>query len=119
MTHYQLNVCNIEKTVSIESAVSKRVEKLRSVYDTIEQCNIAISMENRSAHSGKIFTLRLSVRIPGKKPFNVKKQDENIYTAIHAAFHAIERMIDKHEHKQDKQFKLAQCDYEQLINAFF
>lgn len=40
-----------------------------------------------------------------KKTFNVKKQDENIYSAIYEAFDAIERMIDKYNQKNNKDFR--------------
>lgn len=115
MIPYIINVNNLEKSKSIEFHIRKRITKLSAQHEKIHQCHIAIHKEN--SHSGKLFTIRLSLQMPGKKDIIVKKHDENIYVGIYAAFDAVERIIDKYEEKNNKKYRHVGHYWQRLLPA--
>lgn len=98
MSNYKLYLRNIGKTESIEFHVRKRWMKLTSICKEIKKCDIAINMEHKNSHTGKVFVVRICVHIPGKRLISVKKEDENIYAALYAVFNAVERKVVNYNH---------------------
>lgn len=105
MLPVQITTRDIPNSAAIESLVRKRAEKLTQFFDRINSCRIVIEAPQKHKHQGKLFNIRIDVKVPGNEFVANKKANEDINIAIRDAFNAIERQLEEHANKRHGQVK--------------
>ena len=81
---------------SVEAAVATWVERLRHVYDRIQDCQVWIDLPHRHRRRGAWFQVKISLGVPDGE--RVVSHDEHIdvYVALADAFNAARRQLQDH-----------------------
>ena len=93
----QITLRNIAKSEAVELAIRKRVEKLDRYHRKIVSCRVVVEIPSRHKHQGKEFVVRLDIKVPGNEIVVTHDHHEDLYAALHEAFHAAQRRLVAHE----------------------
>lgn len=85
---------------AIESQIRKKAEKLIRYCKTLISCRVVIDTPQRHKHQGKLYAVRLDLKVPGKELVVTRKQHEDLYVAIRDAFSAAGRQLEEHSRKR-------------------
>jgi ribosomal subunit interface protein len=104
-TPLQITFRNIQKSDAVESYVRERAAKLERFCPRITGCHVALEAPHRHKKHGHHFRVRIDLAIPGdelvvSRDQAAKKNHENLYAAVDAAFDGAKRMIDDHVQRQ-------------------
>jgi ribosomal subunit interface protein len=95
MSSLQITVRSISDSPTIEYHIRKHFDKLNKIYSKISNCRVVIDVPQNHKHKGKIFSVSIDIKIPGKELIS-RKQSQNLYVAIRDSFAAIEKLLEKH-----------------------
>jgi ribosomal subunit interface protein len=92
---------NMDPSAAVEARLREKAEKLDRFHDHIMSCRIVVEAPHAHHHQGKLFQVRLDIKVPGKElaishqgPKNHAHED--VYVAIRDAFNAAIRRLDEH-----------------------
>lgn len=85
---------------ALEEHIRRKADKLNQYYHRIQSCKIAVGMPQKHKHTGKLFSVRIDLTVPGRELVVNRKMDEDVYVAIRDAFHAIVRQLDSYACKR-------------------
>lgn len=105
MLPVQISIRDIASSSTLENQILKRAEKLTQFYTRILNCRIAIDFLQKHKHQGKIYNVKIKIKVPGKELVANHKADQDIYVAIRDAFNAIERQLEEHARKRHGKVK--------------
>ncbi|OAI47110.1 hypothetical protein AYO45_01655 [Gammaproteobacteria bacterium SCGC AG-212-F23] len=80
---------------AIKYQITKYFNKINRLYSKITYCRVVMDVLHKHSNKGKMFSVNIAVIIPGKEIVS-KKQDKNIYVAMHGTFDAIEKLLERH-----------------------
>jgi ribosomal subunit interface protein len=89
---------DIDSSPAVEQRIRERVRRLERFYDGITSCHVALSTPHRHQRKGRIWNVRIEVRVPGtelvtsRKPGDVDAH-EDLLVAIRDAFDVMEREL--------------------------
>ena len=89
----QITLRNIQKSEAVEAAIRKRAEKLDRYHRHIVSCRVVVEIPSRHKHQGKEFVVRLDIKVPGTEIVVTHDHHEDLYAALHEAFHAAQRQL--------------------------
>ena len=92
----QITLRNIAKSEAVELAIRKRVEKLDRFHPKIVSCRVVVEIPSRHKQQGKEFVVRLDITVPGSEIVITHDHHEDLYAALHDAFHAAQRRLEAH-----------------------
>jgi ribosomal subunit interface protein len=92
----QITLRNIPKSEAVEAAIRKRAEKLDRYHRHIVSCRVVVEIPSRHKHQGKEFVVRLDIKVPGSEIVVTHDHHEDLYAALHEAFHAAQRRLAAH-----------------------
>lgn len=92
----QITLRNIAKSEAVESAIRKKAEKLNRYHRHIVSCRVVVEIPSRHKHQGKEFVVRLDIKVPGSEIVVTHDHHEDLYAALHEAFHAAQRRLEAH-----------------------
>lgn len=90
----QITAHNFELTDAIEREIRKNAEKLEKFYDRINRCRVVVEVPHRHKRDGKLYNVRIDIRLPGKNLVIKREQHEDLYVAVRDAFSAAIRQIE-------------------------
>ena len=90
----QITLRNIAKSEAVELAIRKRVEKLDRYHRKIVRCRVVVEIPSRHKQQGKEFVVRLDIKVPGSEVVVTHDHHEDLYVALHEAFHAAQRRLE-------------------------
>ncbi len=100
-TWLQITFRNMDPSPAVEARIRERAEELEQFYDRIVSCRVMIEAPHRRHEQGKIYHVRVDLKVPGKEI--VVKRDpsehhahEDIYVAIRDCFNAVQRQLEDH-----------------------
>lgn len=102
MTNWlQISFRNMDASEAVEEKVRERAAELEKFFDRIVSCRVVIEAPHRRHEQGKIFHIRVELKVPGKDI--VVKRDpsqhhahEDIYVAVRDCFDATRRQLEDH-----------------------
>ena len=94
----QITLRNIAKSEAVELAIRKRVDKLDRYHPKIVRCRVVVEIPSRHKHQGKEFVVRLDIKVPGSEIVVTHDHHEDLYAALHEAFHAAQRRLEANAH---------------------
>ena len=92
----QITLRNIAKSEAVEAAIRKAVDKLDRYHRRIVSCRVVIEIPSRHKQQGKEFVVRLDIKVPGNEIVVTHDHHEDLYAALHEAFHAAQRRLEAH-----------------------
>jgi ribosomal subunit interface protein len=93
----QITLRNIAKSEAVESAIRKKAEKLDRYHRHIVSCRVVVEIPSRHRQQGKEFVVRLDIKVPGSEIVINHDHHEDLYAALHDAFHAAQRRLEDHD----------------------
>ena len=92
----QITLRNIAKSEAVEAAIRKRAAKLERYHRQVVSCRVVVEIPSRHKQQGKEFVVRLDIKVPGSEIVVTHDHHEDLYAALHEAFHAAQRRLEAH-----------------------
>lgn len=93
----QITLRNVAKSEAVETVIRKKAEKLDRYHREIVSCRVVVEIPSRHKHQGKEFVVRLDIKVPGHEIVINHDHHEDLYAALHEAFHAAQRRLEEHD----------------------
>ena len=90
----QITVLNLPRSAALEARVRKIAEKLEKFHARIVSCRVSIEELRRHRTSGRLFHVRVDLRIPGKEIVSNHRHDKDPYLALRDAFLSLRRQLE-------------------------
>ena len=95
---------------ALEAHIRDKAAKLEEFHPQITGCNVAVEMPAKHKHQGKLFNVRMDVRVPGSELVVNRDLNEDVYVALRDAFDAAKRQLEEYAHKQRGDMKQPRTD---------
>lgn len=104
----QISFRNIDPSDAVEDHVRRRIAELEEVYPRIISCEVVIEAPQKRKVSGREFTVRLKLGVPGRdietsREVGRSGAAEDVNIAIHEAFDAARRILQDQDARLDPQ----------------
>ena len=115
----QITLRNIARSEAVEAAIRRRAAKLERYHRHIVSCRVVVEIPSRHRQHGKEFVVRLDIKVPGSEIVVNHDHREDLYAALHDAFHAARRQLEDHagpivrRYAGDRRKQLAQAAADQ------
>jgi ribosomal subunit interface protein len=88
----------MEPSPAVEARIRERASRLDQYCDRVTSCDVAIEAPHQHQYKGKLYVVRLQVRIPGSdiavnRAGPRDHAHEDVYVALRDAFDAAERQL--------------------------
>jgi ribosome-associated translation inhibitor RaiA len=90
----QITVLNVPQSAALEARVLKMVEKLETFHPRIMSCRVGIEELRRHRSRGRLFHVRIDLRVPGKELVSNHRHDKDPYLALRDAFLSLRRQLE-------------------------
>jgi ribosome-associated translation inhibitor RaiA len=90
----QITVLNLPHSAALEARVRKIAEKLEKFHARIVSCRVNIEELRRHRSRGRLFHVRVDLRIPGKELVSSHRHDKDPYLALRDAFLSLRRQLE-------------------------
>ena len=90
----QITVLNVPRSAALEARVLKMVEKLEKFNSRIVSCRVGIEELRRHRSRGRLYHVRVDVRVPGKEIVSNHRHDKNPYLALRDTFMSLRRQLE-------------------------
>ncbi|MEY3201860.1 MAG: hypothetical protein RIR70_1410 [Pseudomonadota bacterium] len=90
---------DIDRSPAIDADVEEKAAKLELFFPRITSCRVTLGMIQRHKHQGKLFNVRVDVRIPGHEIVVNRDRAEDIYVALRDAFDHMKRQLEDYSRK--------------------
>ena len=92
----QITLRNLARSAAVEAEIRKRTDKLDRFHPEIVSCRVVVELPSRHKQQGKEFVVRLDIKVPGSEIVINHDHHEDLYVALHEAFHAAQRRLEDH-----------------------
>jgi cold shock CspA family protein/ribosome-associated translation inhibitor RaiA len=97
----QITFRDIQPSAAVTEHVRRRAEKLDTLYERITSCRVAIETPNRHVYTGKHYTARIDITVPGAELVAARHPlpdggDHDVHVAIDRGFDEAERLVLDH-----------------------
>lgn len=96
----QITTRDIPESAAVDAHIREKVDKLGQFYPHIIGCHVVVEMPHKHSHQGKLFNVRLEIKVPGSEIVVNRELDEDIYVVLRDAFDAAKRALDDYGRKQ-------------------
>lgn len=96
----QITLHGLPASEALEAHIRDKVAKLEEFYPQITGCRVTVEQPAKHKHQGKLFSVRVDVRVPGSEVVVNRDQDEDVYVALRDAFDAAKRQLEDYGRKQ-------------------
>src|SRR5262247_387817 len=90
----QITVLNVERSAALEERVVKMAEKLEKFHSRIVSCRVGIEELRRHRSRGRLYHVRVDLRVPGKEIVSNHRHDKDPYLALRDAFLSLRRQLE-------------------------
>ena len=90
----QITVLNLPRSAALEARVRSMAQKLEKFYPRIVSCRVSIEELRRHRSSGRLFHVRVGLRIPGREIVSNHRHDKDPYLALRDSFLSLRRQLE-------------------------
>ena len=90
----QITVLNLPHSPALEARVRKMADKLERFHARIVSCRVGIEELRRHRSRGRLFHIRVDLRIPGKELVSNHRHSKDPYIALRNAFDSLRRQLE-------------------------
>ena len=111
-TPLKITFHDVSLSEALEQHIREKAAKLEELYPRISGCQVTVELPHKHRTQGKLFNVRVGVRVPGSEIAVNHQQDEDVYIALRDAFDAARRGLEdrarmqrgdiKHHASQDR-----------------
>jgi ribosome-associated translation inhibitor RaiA len=94
----QITVLNVPHSAALETRVLKMAEKLEKFHARIVSCRVGIEELRRHRSRGRLFHVRVDLRIPGRELVSNHRHNKDPYLALRDAFLSLRRQLEDVSH---------------------
>ncbi len=85
---------------AVESAIRERAGKLDSFCEHIMSCRVTAGIIQKHKHQGKLFNIRVDLKVPDAEIVINRDEAEDIYVAIRDAFEHARRKLEEYARRR-------------------
>ena len=90
----QITVLNVPRSAALEARARSIVEKLEKFHPRITSCRISVEELRRHRSRGRLYHVRIDLRVPGKEIVSNHRHDKDPYLALRDAFLSLRRQLE-------------------------
>ena len=90
----QITVLNLPQSAALEARARRMAEKLERFHPRIVSCRVGIEELRRHRSRGRLFHVRVDLRIPGREIVSNHRHDKDPYLALRDAFLSLRRQLE-------------------------
>jgi len=90
----QITFQGVSHSDALEAAIRERAAKLEAFYPRLMSCRVVLEENRRHQHQGRLFNMRIDMRVPGHELVVNRESDEDAFVALRDAFDAAKRMLE-------------------------
>ncbi len=90
----QITVLNVPRSAALEERVRKMAGKLEKFHSRIVSCRVGIEELRRHRSRGRLFHVRVDLRVPGRELVSNHRHDKDPYLALRDAFASLRRQLE-------------------------
>ncbi len=90
----QITFQDISRSDALEAVIREKAAKLEEFYPRLISCHVVVVESRRHQHQGRLFNLRIDMRVPGHELVVNRDSDEDAFVALRDAFDAAKRMLE-------------------------
>jgi len=91
----QITLRDIERSEALEDRIRRSVRRLERFYPAIVGCRVVVEAPHHHQRQGRLYTVRLDLRIPGGEIVIDRDHDEDVYVALRDAFDGARRQLEE------------------------
>lgn len=101
---------NVSSSRAIEDNIREKASKLGQFFDRITSCRVVLEVPHRHHHKGKLFHVRLDIKVPGGEIVINREPDkhssrEDVFVSIQEAFDAARRQLQDYARRKRGEVK--------------
>ena len=90
----QITWRNVAPSAPIEDLIRVRAEKLQHFHPHLVSARVAVELAGRHQNKGKLFVVRVDVKVPGAEIAIDHQMHEDAHVAVRQAFDAAQRRLE-------------------------
>lgn len=90
---------------ALEQHIRDKVAKLETLFPHLVGCHVTVGLPHKHKTHGKMFEVRIDLKVPGAELAVNHHQDEDPYVALRDAFDAARRRLEDHTRRQRGEVK--------------
>ena len=90
----QITWRNVAPSAPIENLIRERTEKLQHFHPHLVSLRVAVELAGRHQHQGKLFVVRVDLKVPGAEIAIDHQKHEDPQVAVRDAFDAARRRLE-------------------------
>ncbi|HUL94158.1 MAG TPA: HPF/RaiA family ribosome-associated protein [Burkholderiales bacterium] len=90
----QITVLNLDRSAALEARVRKMADGLEKFHSRIVSCRVNIEELRRHRSRGRLFHVRVDLRIPGKEIVSNHRHAKDPYLALRDSFLSLRRQLE-------------------------
>jgi ribosomal subunit interface protein len=91
----QITIRNMQHSDTLEAHIREKVERLAGFHPRITSCRVTVEASARHRRQGRLFQVRIDVRVPQREIVATRDRDEDVYVAVRDAFDAAKRQLEE------------------------
>jgi ribosomal subunit interface protein len=92
----EITVRDVPHSDALDAHIRMKAAKLEHLCSRITGCRVIVEQEQKHKHQGKLFGVRIDLRVPGAEIAVSHCRDEDVYVAARDAFAAAKRKLDEY-----------------------
>ncbi len=84
----------IDHSDALDSHIRDKTMKLESLHPNLMSCHVRVEQPHRHKRRGKLFNVRISLRVPGGELVVNRDKHQDVYVALRDAFDAARRQLE-------------------------
>jgi ribosomal subunit interface protein len=91
----QITIRNVQHSDALEALIREKVAKLAEFHPRITRCRVTVEAAAKHRRQGRLFQVRVDVRVPQREIVATRDRDEDVYVAVREAFDAAKRQLEE------------------------
>jgi ribosomal subunit interface protein len=106
----QITFRGMESSAALEAAIRERAGKLERFHQHVMSCRAVIEEEARHKSQGRLFVVRLDIKVAGAEFAINREHSEDAFVAVRDAFDAARRKLEDLGGRERGSVKIRQPD---------
>ena len=105
MIEPQITYRGMQHSPAMDARIVERVQKLENHHPNITSCHVVVGEIDKHQSKGNHFEVRVDLHVPQHEIVSTKKEHEDAYVAITAAFDVVQRQLEEDIERKRGQVK--------------
>jgi ribosomal subunit interface protein len=92
----RITFLDVPPSPALEAHIRSKAEKLEQFHPHLVGCQVYVELDAKHRHQGRLFSVRLELKVPGDLLVVTRHAAEDVYVALRDAFDAARRQLESH-----------------------